>query len=44
MKIFTVHLTIEEHERNILPACEQCGSRSVKPLLGSSTVITSKKS
>jgi putative FmdB family regulatory protein len=44
MKTFTVHLTMEEHERNILPPCEHCGSKNVKPLLGSATVITSKKS
>ncbi len=43
-KTFTAHLTIEEHEGNKFPPCEHCGSRNVKPLLGSSMVITSKKS
>ncbi|MEK9136659.1 MAG: zinc ribbon domain-containing protein [Bacteroidota bacterium] len=43
-KTFTAHFTMEEHERGILPACEHCGSRNVKQLLGSSMVITSKKS
>lgn len=43
-KTFIVYLTLEEHERGILPPCDHCGSKNVKQLLGMTTVITSKKS
>jgi putative FmdB family regulatory protein len=43
-KTFVVHLTMEEHEGGIVPACEHCGSKNVRQLLGRPTVITSKKS
>lgn len=43
-KTYSVHLTIDEHEKGVPPPCEHCGSRNVIPLLGAATVITSKKS
>jgi putative FmdB family regulatory protein len=42
--IFTVHLTISEHEKKPPSNCVKCGSTNVIQLLSGSMVITSKKS
>jgi putative FmdB family regulatory protein len=44
LKTFEVHLSIDEQEKGVIPQCEHCGSKNVRQLLGSTTVITSKKS
>ena len=44
MKTFTAHLSMEEHERSMFPPCVHCGSKNVRQLLGSSMVITPRKS
>jgi len=43
-KIFTIHLTIGEHDRTSHPTCKSCGSTNVEQLLSAAMVITPKKS
>lgn len=43
-KIFTIHMTIGEHDVMVRPACKSCGSTNVKQMLSAATVITAKKS
>lgn len=43
-KIFTIHLTIGEHDKTPHPTCKFCGSANVEQMLSAAIVITSKKS
>jgi putative FmdB family regulatory protein len=43
-KIFSVHLTVEEHDKQGSPACPDCGSRKVRQHFSAVSVVTSKKS
>ncbi|MBM4160229.1 MAG: zinc ribbon domain-containing protein [Ignavibacteria bacterium] len=43
-KIFSIQLSIEEHDKSEAPACPHCGSKKVKQHFSSVSVVTSKKS
>jgi len=43
-KIFSVHLSLEEHDKQGSPACPHCGGRKVRQHFSSVSVVTSKKS
>lgn len=43
-KVFSVQLSMKEHEKQQTPACPNCGSKDVKLHFSSVFVVTSKKS
>lgn len=43
-KVFTLILTIDEHDKEGPPKCPHCKSTDVKQVFSGVTVITSKKS
>jgi putative FmdB family regulatory protein len=43
-KIFSIHLTVEEHDKQGSLACPHCGGRKVRQHFSIVSVVTSKKS
>lgn len=43
-KTFSIIMSISEHDKNMKPKCEHCGSSNVEQFYSSVTVMTSKKS
>ena len=45
-KIFTIHVSVDEHDKNPKPACQHCGSNKTAQMFSHTgvSVVTSKKS